>query len=81
MEKLVLIKVGGKIVEEEETLRQLLNDFAAIEGYKVLVHRGRTLGYQACRPTRDREQDGERSPYYRCRDLEGRDNGLWRVGE
>ena len=37
MEKLVLIKVGGKIVEEEETLRQLLNDFAAIEGYKVLV--------------------------------------------
>ena len=35
MEKLVLIKVGGKIVEEEETLRQLLNDFAAIEGYKV----------------------------------------------
>ena len=31
MEKLVLIKVGGKIVEEEETLRQLLNDFAAIE--------------------------------------------------
>ena len=40
MEKLVLIKVGGKIVEEEETLRQLLNDFAAIEGYKVLVHGG-----------------------------------------
>lgn len=40
MEKLVLIKVGGKIVEEEETLRRLLNDFAAIEGYKVLVHGG-----------------------------------------
>lgn len=40
MEKLVLIKVGGKIVEEEDTLRQLLNDFAAIEGYKVLVHGG-----------------------------------------
>ncbi|MDD2952187.1 MAG: acetylglutamate kinase [Parabacteroides sp.] len=40
MEKLVLIKVGGKIVEEEETLRRLLSDFAAIEGYKVLVHGG-----------------------------------------
>lgn len=40
MEKLVLIKVGGKIVEEEETLHRLLNDFAAIEGYKVLVHGG-----------------------------------------
>ena len=40
MEKLVLIKVGGKIVEEENTLRQLLKDFAAIEGQKVLVHGG-----------------------------------------
>lgn len=40
MEKLILIKVGGKIVEEEETLRNLLRDFASIEGYKVLVHGG-----------------------------------------
>lgn len=40
MEKLTLIKVGGKIVEEEATLRQLLSDFSAIEGYKVLVHGG-----------------------------------------
>lgn len=40
MEKLTLIKVGGKIVEEEATLRQLLNDFSAIEGYKALVHGG-----------------------------------------
>ena len=37
-EKLTVIKVGGKIVEEEATLNQLLNDFAAIEGHKVLVH-------------------------------------------
>ncbi len=27
MEKLVLIKVGGKIVEEEETLRQYIERF------------------------------------------------------
>ena len=40
MEKLTLIKVGGKIVEEEETLRNLLNDFSQVEGYKVLVHGG-----------------------------------------
>lgn len=40
MEKLTVIKVGGKIVEEEDTLRNLLRDFAAIEGYKVLVHGG-----------------------------------------
>lgn len=39
-EKLTIIKVGGKIVEEEATLRQLLNDFAAIDGHKVLVHGG-----------------------------------------
>ena len=39
-EKLTVIKVGGKIVEEEATLCKLLDDFAAIEGYKVLVHGG-----------------------------------------
>ncbi len=38
--KLTVIKVGGKIVEEEATLYKLLDDFAAIEGYKVLVHGG-----------------------------------------
>lgn len=35
-----MVKVGGKIVEEPETLQQLLRDFSAIEGYKVLVHGG-----------------------------------------
>lgn len=40
MEKLTLIKVGGKIVEEPDTLSLLLQDFAAIKGYKVLVHGG-----------------------------------------
>ena len=39
-EKLTVIKVGGKIVEEEATLCKLLDDFAAIDGYKVLVHGG-----------------------------------------
>ncbi len=40
MEKLTLIKVGGKIVEETESLEALLADFARIEGHKVLVHGG-----------------------------------------
>ncbi|HOI26835.1 MAG TPA: acetylglutamate kinase [Paludibacteraceae bacterium] len=40
MEKLTVIKVGGKIVEEESTLQQLLSDFSKIEGHKVLVHGG-----------------------------------------
>jgi acetylglutamate kinase len=40
MKKLTLIKVGGQIVEEPETLNQLLTDFSKLEGYKVLVHGG-----------------------------------------
>ena len=43
MEKLTVIKVGGKIVEEEETLQRLLVDFAEIEGAKILVHGGGRL--------------------------------------
>ena len=39
-EKLIIIKVGGKVVEEEATLTQLLNDFAAIQGNKILIHGG-----------------------------------------
>lgn len=39
-EKLTIIKVGGKIVEEEDSLRQLLTDFSAIPGAKILVHGG-----------------------------------------
>ncbi|MDR3706411.1 MAG: acetylglutamate kinase [Paludibacteraceae bacterium] len=38
--KLTLVKVGGQIVEEPETLKQLLNDFSNLEGHKVLVHGG-----------------------------------------
>ena len=39
-EKITVIKVGGKIVEEQATLAALLNRFAAIEGNKVLIHGG-----------------------------------------
>jgi acetylglutamate kinase len=40
MEKLTIVKVGGKIVEEPASLKQLLSDFSKIEGHKVLVHGG-----------------------------------------
>ncbi len=40
MESLTLVKVGGKIVEDEATLAQFLNDFAKIKGLKALVHGG-----------------------------------------
>ena len=35
-EKLTVIKVGGKIVEEEATLLQLLNDFMSADRGKVI---------------------------------------------
>ena len=38
--KITVVKVGGAIVEDEEQLKQLLDDFSAIEGPKVLVHGG-----------------------------------------
>lgn len=40
MEKLTIIKVGGKIVEEADSLKQLLQDFSDIAGHKILVHGG-----------------------------------------
>lgn len=39
-EKITVIKVGGKIVEESNSLGDLLNRFANIEGHKVLIHGG-----------------------------------------
>ncbi|MEG0253884.1 MAG: acetylglutamate kinase, partial [Muribaculaceae bacterium] len=39
-EKLTIVKVGGKIVEEPDSLQQLLEDFASIDGNKLLVHGG-----------------------------------------
>ena len=39
-QKLTIVKVGGAVVEDEAQLAQLLKDFAAIEGRKVLVHGG-----------------------------------------
>ena len=39
-EKLTVIKVGGAVVEDEAQLSQLLQDFSALDGKKVLVHGG-----------------------------------------
>jgi len=43
MNKLTVIKVGGKIVEDECALNALLADFAKIEGAKILIHGGGRL--------------------------------------
>lgn len=39
-DKLTIVKVGGKIVEDSQTLNKLLYDFSGIEGKKILVHGG-----------------------------------------
>ncbi len=39
-EQLTIVKVGGAVVEDELQLSQLLKDFSAIEGRKLLVHGG-----------------------------------------
>ena len=40
MEQLTIVKVGGKIVEEPQSLSQLLSAFSQIEGHRILVHCG-----------------------------------------
>lgn len=40
MEKLTIVKVGGAVVEDESQLSQLLSNFSAIPGKKLLVHGG-----------------------------------------
>ncbi len=39
-QQITIVKVGGKIVENPETLNLLLHDFSALPGKKVLVHGG-----------------------------------------
>ncbi|MDR1407823.1 MAG: acetylglutamate kinase [Tannerella sp.] len=43
MTKLTIVKVGGKVVEEEDALNGLLADFSMIEGSRILVHGGGRL--------------------------------------
>jgi len=40
MDRLTIVKVGGKVVEEPESLKALLDQFNKISGNKLLVHGG-----------------------------------------
>ena len=40
MAQLTIVKVGGKIVEDPESLKSLLHDFSLIAGHKILIHGG-----------------------------------------
>ena len=47
-EKLTIVKVGGKVVEEENSLFDLLHNFEKIEGLKMLVHGGGRSATKVC---------------------------------
>lgn len=42
MDRLTIIKVGGKVVEDSQSMNSLLDQFRKISGYKILVHGGGT---------------------------------------
>ncbi len=43
MEKLLVIKIGGSIIDDEEELRSFIKEFATISTKKILVHGGGKL--------------------------------------
>lgn len=40
MNRLTIIKIGGKVVEDHDNLMMFLNEFNKVSGYKILVHGG-----------------------------------------
>jgi len=43
MDRLTIVKVGGKVVEDSQSLNELLDQFKKISGYKLLIHGGGTI--------------------------------------
>ena len=43
MDKLIVVKIGGNIIDDDEKLSTFLTHFASIEGFKILVHGGGKL--------------------------------------
>ena len=80
-EKLTIIKVGGKIVEEEDSLRQLLAAFTAVEGNKILVHGG---GRSATKVAAQLGIESQMINGRRVTDAEHAErshHGVWRTGQ
>ena len=88
-EKLTIIKVGGKIVEEAGTLDQLLDDFSALPGNKLLVHGGgrsatriaAQLGIESKMVNGRRITDAETLKVVTMVNLESGDHGVRRPGQ
>src|SRR6195952_1476804 len=41
-----IIKIGGNVIDNSENLHNFLKDFAALDGYKILVHGGGKVATQ-----------------------------------
>ncbi|HSH64975.1 MAG TPA: acetylglutamate kinase [Bacteroidia bacterium] len=43
MDKIVIVKIGGNVIDDPPALEKLLTDFATLQGAKILVHGGGKL--------------------------------------
>ena len=46
MNQLTIVKLGGKIIDEDASLRIFLKNFSSIAGYKILIHGGGNIATQ-----------------------------------
>ncbi len=46
MQALYVIKIGGNVIDNSETLHRFLKEFTALKGYKILVHGGGKVATQ-----------------------------------
>jgi len=44
--KLYIIKIGGNVIDDSESLHNFLKDFSSLSGYKILVHGGGKMATQ-----------------------------------
>lgn len=49
MKKLSVIKIGGKIVDDDQLLDEFLDDFSELDGLKILVHGGGNVASELSR--------------------------------
>lgn len=61
MQQLFVIKIGGNVIDKEESLADFLRDFAAVDAPKILVHGGGKIA------TRIGEQLGLQAQYHNGR--------------
>lgn len=48
MDSIIVIKIGGNIIDDENALHQFLSDFSKINQPKILIHGGGKIATQLC---------------------------------